>query len=63
MCHDNFFENATITRKFFEGILLHTKGFKSLQNRHVQVIALGGAIGTGLFLGFLNRTTYGPAVL
>ncbi|WP_394651213.1 hypothetical protein, partial [uncultured Acinetobacter sp.] len=24
---------------------------KGLSNRHVQLIALGGAIGTGLFLG------------
>ena len=28
---------------------------KSLSNRHVQLIALGGAIGTGLFLG-LSQT-------
>ncbi|MCV5767990.1 aromatic amino acid transporter AroP, partial [Escherichia coli] len=24
---------------------------RGLQNRHIQLIALGGAIGTGLFLG------------
>ena len=32
--------------------LLHEGALKrSLQNRHIQLIALGGAIGTGLFLG------------
>ncbi len=31
---------------------LHTGELKrGLQNRHIQLIALGGAIGTGLFLG------------
>lgn len=29
---------------------------RGLQNRHIQLIALGGAIGTGLFLGI------GPAI-
>lgn len=28
---------------------------KGLQNRHIQMIAIGGAIGTGLFLGSGNR--------
>lgn len=26
-----------------------------LKNRHIQLIALGGAIGTGLFLEFLKQ--------
>ena len=29
---------------------------KSLKNRHIQLIALGGAIGTGLFTGRANRS-------
>lgn len=37
---------------------------RGLKNRHIQLIALGGAIGTGLFLG-IGQTlkTAGPAVL
>ena len=27
---------------------------KSLKNRHIQLIALGGAIGTGLFLSLIH---------
>ena len=30
---------------------------KSLKNRHIQLIALGGAIGTGLFYGCLLYTS------
>ena len=30
---------------------------RGLKNRHVQLIAIGGAIGTGLFLGAGNRFT------
>ena len=37
---------------------------RGLQNRHVQLIALGGAIGTGLFLGISTTVQMtGPAVL
>lgn len=37
---------------------------KGLSNRHVQLIALGGAIGTGLFLGISHTIQLaGPAVL
>ena len=37
---------------------------RGLQNRHVQLIALGGAIGTGLFLGVSTTVQLtGPAVL
>ena len=37
---------------------------RSLKNRHVQLIALGGAIGTGLFLGSAGTIQIaGPAVL
>ena len=37
---------------------------RSLKNRHVQLIALGGAIGTGLFLGSAGTIQMaGPAVL
>ena len=37
---------------------------KDLTNRHIQLIALGGAIGTGLFLG-LSQTIKlaGPSVI
>src|SRR5580765_8781841 len=40
-------------------------GYKqSLSNRHVQMIAIGGAIGTGLFLGSASRLhSTGPALL
>ncbi|PPI88249.1 L-asparagine permease [Candidatus Pantoea edessiphila] len=43
----------------------HDIGYqKSMDNRHVQMIALGGAIGTGLFLGTGGRLqTAGPALL
>ena len=30
---------------------------RGLKNRHIQLIALGGAIGTGLFLGCLLYTS------
>lgn len=30
---------------------------RGLKNRHIQLIALGGAIGTGLFLGSASRNT------
>ncbi len=37
---------------------------RGLQNRHVQLIALGGAIGTGLFLGISTTVQMtGPAIL
>lgn len=37
---------------------------RGLQNRHIQLIALGGAIGTGLFLGIGKAATLaGPAVI
>ncbi|AHN75257.1 aromatic amino acid transporter [Pandoraea pnomenusa] len=37
---------------------------RGLKNRHIQLIALGGAIGTGLFLGIAQTIkTAGPAVL
>ena len=40
-------------------------GYKqSLGRRHVQMIAIGGAIGTGLFLGSASRLhSTGPALL
>ena len=40
-------------------------GYKqSLGRRHVQMIAIGGAIGTGLFLGSATRLhSTGPALL
>ena len=40
-------------------------GYKqSLNRRHVQMIAIGGAIGTGLFLGSASRLhSTGPALL
>ena len=28
---------------------------RELSNRHIQLIAIGGAIGTGLFLGAINN--------
>nr|WP_288814583.1 hypothetical protein [uncultured Corynebacterium sp.] len=37
---------------------------RSLQNRHIQLIAIGGAIGTGLFMGSGKTiATAGPAIL
>ena len=37
---------------------------QGLSNRHVQLIALGGAIGTGLFLGLSHTIQLaGPSVL
>lgn len=37
---------------------------RGLQNRHIQLIALGGAIGTGLFLGIAQTVKMaGPSVL
>lgn len=37
---------------------------RGLKNRHIQLIALGGAIGTGLFLGIADTIKMaGPAVL
>lgn len=37
---------------------------RGLKNRHIQLIALGGAIGTGLFLGIAQTIqTAGPSVL
>ena len=40
-------------------------GYKqTLTRRHVQMIAIGGAIGTGLFLGSASRLhSTGPALL
>lgn len=32
---------------------------KDLKNRHIQMIALGGALGTGLFLGAGGRLNAG----
>ena len=37
---------------------------RGLQNRHIQLIALGGAIGTGLFLGIdYAAVLAGPSVI
>ena len=37
---------------------------RGLSNRHIQLIALGGAIGTGLFLGIAETIKLaGPAVI
>ena len=37
---------------------------KSLKNRHIQLIALGGAIGTGLFYGSSESISLaGPSIL
>ncbi|MDN5562689.1 MULTISPECIES: amino acid permease [Luteococcus] len=43
----------------------HDRGLqRSLKNRHIQLIALGGAIGTGLFYGSsASITMAGPAIL
>ena len=48
-----------MTRMSGDGVL--TRG---LSNRHIQLIALGGAIGTGLFLGIAHTIKMaGPAIL
>ncbi len=37
---------------------------RGLKNRHIQLIALGGAVGTGLFLGIAQTIRMaGPSVL
>ena len=37
---------------------------RSLQNKHIQMIAIGGAIGTGLFLGSGNAiSSSGPSII
>ncbi len=37
---------------------------RSLQSRHIQMIAIGGAIGTGLFLGSGSAIhTSGPSII
>ena len=37
---------------------------RGLKNRHIQLIALGGAVGTGLFLGIAQTIKMaGPSVL
>ncbi|GGL97196.1 amino acid permease [Nakamurella endophytica] len=48
-----------------EGLDAEQVGYKqSLGRRHVQMIAIGGAIGTGLFLGSASRlNSTGPALL
>lgn len=51
---------ATATATAASGEHLH----RSLQNRHIQLIAIGGAIGTGLFMGS-GKTIHaaGPSIL
>ncbi|ROR55296.1 amino acid/polyamine/organocation transporter (APC superfamily) [Luteococcus japonicus] len=46
-------------------VATHDRGLqRSLKNRHIQLIALGGAIGTGLFYGSsASITMAGPAIL
>ena len=43
----------------------HSSGLqRSLKNRHLQLIAIGGAIGTGLFMGSGRTISLaGPSVL
>ncbi len=42
----------------------HTHFERGLKNRHIQMIALGGALGTGLFLGSASSIQLaGPAIL
>ena len=47
-----------------ENSSLHENLSRGLEERHVQLIALGGAIGVGLFLGSANTiNTAGPSIL
>ncbi|MCE6824794.1 D-serine/D-alanine/glycine transporter, partial [Acinetobacter baumannii] len=36
---------------------------RSLTNRHIQMIAIGGAIGTGLFMGALLQIVGGDKLI
>src|SRR5690606_31348214 len=64
--------SVVATRRYFH----HTRGLKmegqqhgdtlkrGLKNRHIQLIALGGAIGTGLFLGSASVIqSAGPGII
>lgn len=42
----------------------HTGLQRELKNRHIQLIALGGAVGTGLFLGSASvLKSAGPSMI
>jgi L-asparagine permease len=58
-------EATTHTREPHHSLDAEQVGYKqTLQSRHVQMIAIGGAIGTGLFLGSASRLhSTGPALL
>jgi L-asparagine permease len=58
-------EATTHTREPHHSLDAEQVGYKqTLQSRHVQMIASGGAIGTGLFLGSASRLhSTGPALL
>jgi len=58
-------EATTRTQEPHHSLDAEQVGYKqTLQSRHVQMIAIGGAIGTGLFLGSASRLhSTGPALL